>query len=213
MPRRNHPFLPDHYYHFYNRGNNRQAIFFERINYLYFLQGMKRYLLPHLDVLAYCLMPTHYHLLVRVKPADQTAADLPGQAVTLETNLQAISESVSHAMQLLSISYTKAINKRYERVGSLFQGQFQGKWVPDERYLRTLCLYIHANPVKDALAANPADWEFSSHRDWMRMRDDGLADRGGIERHFGNPQDYLSLLQVWIETRCVSEPLRQYLVD
>jgi REP element-mobilizing transposase RayT len=68
MPRRETPFLPDQYYHFYNRGNNRQAVFMERDNYLYFLKGVKKYLCKHLDVLAYCLMPTHYHHLVRVRP-------------------------------------------------------------------------------------------------------------------------------------------------
>ena len=67
MPRRTIPFLPDQYYHFYNRGNNRQQVFFERENYLYFLHGIKKYLLKHVDIIAYSLMPTHYHILGRVK--------------------------------------------------------------------------------------------------------------------------------------------------
>ena len=67
MPRRTIPFLPDQYYHFYNRGNNRQAVFFKRDNYLYFLRGVQKYLCEQMDVLAYCLMPTHYHILGRVK--------------------------------------------------------------------------------------------------------------------------------------------------
>jgi hypothetical protein len=71
MPRRESPFLPDQYYHFYNRGNNRQEVFFERDNYLYFLRGMRKYLSGSMDVLAYCLMPTHYHLLVQVNPQPQ----------------------------------------------------------------------------------------------------------------------------------------------
>jgi REP element-mobilizing transposase RayT len=65
MSHRETPFLPDQYYHFYNRGNNRQAVFFERENYLYFLKNIKKYLHEHVDILAYCLMPTHYHMLVR----------------------------------------------------------------------------------------------------------------------------------------------------
>jgi len=73
MPRRETPFLPDPYYHFCNRGNNRQAVFFERDNYLYFLKGIEKYLGGHVDVLVYGLMPTHYHILVRVKSRDQTS--------------------------------------------------------------------------------------------------------------------------------------------
>jgi putative transposase len=68
MPRRATLFVPDQYYHFYNRGNNRQAVFFERDNYLYFLRGMKKYLRENMDILVYCLMPTHYHILVKVRP-------------------------------------------------------------------------------------------------------------------------------------------------
>ena len=71
MPVRTVPFLPDQYYHFYNRGNNRQGIFFQRENYLYLLRGMKKYLCAHVDILAYSLMPTHYHILGRIKPLPQ----------------------------------------------------------------------------------------------------------------------------------------------
>ena len=71
MPRRITPFIPDIYYHFYNRGNNRQAIFFEADNYLYFLGGIKKYLVPVVTIVAYCLMPTHYHVLVKVKQTSE----------------------------------------------------------------------------------------------------------------------------------------------
>ena len=75
MPQRTVPFLPDQYYHFYNRGNNRQGVFFQRDNYLYFLRGMKKYLRPYVDVLAYSLMPTHYHILGRVKPSRRQTSE------------------------------------------------------------------------------------------------------------------------------------------
>jgi putative transposase len=98
MPRRTIPFLPNQYYHFYNRGNNRQAVFFERDNYLYFLRGVQKYLCDRVDVLAYCLMPTHYHILGRVK-----------QQQTSE--FSEVSAIVSKTMMRLGVSYTKTINK------------------------------------------------------------------------------------------------------
>lgn len=73
MPRREIPFVPDQYSHFYNRGNNRQVVFMERENYVYFLKGIKRSLRGRVDVIAYCLMPTHYPLLVKVVAGEQTS--------------------------------------------------------------------------------------------------------------------------------------------
>ena len=104
MPRRATLFLPDQYYHFYNRGNNRQSVFFERENYLYFLRGIKKYVRGHVGVIAYCLMPTHYHILVHIKqlPANQISEVLKTSEIS-DTNLPGKatpeSKAVSLAMQ------------------------------------------------------------------------------------------------------------------
>ncbi|MEK7276247.1 MAG: transposase [Chloroflexota bacterium] len=196
MPRRAVPFLPDQYYHFYNRGNNRQAVFFERDNYLYFLRGLKKYVLEHVDILVYSLMPTHYHILGRVKP--QTSEGSP---------------QVSRAMQKFGISYTKAINKRFGRVGALFQGQFQGKPVQHYNHLLNLCIYIHANPVKDGLVALPEDWEFSNYLEWMNLREGTLVNREFIADNFGTLEEYKKLVMNYIKTRNLPDDMRRYLQD
>jgi len=134
-------------------------------------------------------MPTHYHLLARVKHA----------------------ENVSSAMQKLGISYTKAINHRFKRVGALFQGQFQAKLVTDETYLVTLCAYIHANPVKDGLVASPEDWDYSNYRDWLGLRDGALVNRAFIQKHFASADGYRALLNDYLATRQMPETLRAHL--
>jgi len=196
MPRRQTPFASDVYYHFYNRGNNRQAIFFESDNYLYFLSGIKKYLVPVVNIVAYCLMPTHYHILVRVKPQ------------TSEVSLQ-----VSRAMQKFLISYTKAINKRFERVGSLFQGQFQAKPIQTYPHLLNLCVYIHANPVKDGLVALPEDWIYSNYLEWLGERNGKLVDQEFIQEHFGSPVEYQELVMHFLKTRYLPDDVRVYLFD
>ena len=83
MPRRRIPFAPELHYHIYNRGNNRERIFFEPDNYLFFLKKIKEYLVPVADVLVYCLMPTHYHVVGRVKQTQmqtQTSETLRGKS-------------------------------------------------------------------------------------------------------------------------------------
>lgn len=109
MPRRSLQFQRDHCYHLYNRGSDRQKILFERENYVYFLRLLQyrqyRLLIADLALIAYCLMPNHYHLLVQW--------------------VQCQGGDISKGMQSVSLPYTKVINHRFDRVGSLFQGPFK----------------------------------------------------------------------------------------
>ena len=207
MPRRETPFFSDQYYHFYNRGNNRQAVFFERENYLYFLKNIKKYLREHMDILAYCLMPTHYHMLVRVRSRQQQTSEV------LKTSEVSVSKEVSMAMMRLGVSYTKAINKRFSRVGALFQGQFQGKPIATYSHLLNLCIYIHANPVKDGLVFLPEEWEFSNYLEWLNLREGTLVDREFIAENFGSPEEYKGLVMQYVQTRALPDEVIQYIQE
>ena len=197
MPRRLTSFLPQEIYHIYNRGNNRQTVFFGPDNYVYFLRGIKKYLIKEVSILAYCLMPTHYHLLLQIRDTDK---DDSGQ-------------KLSQAMQKLSISYTKAINKRFERVGALFQGQFQAKHVSTTNHLHQLCYYIHANPVKDGLVESPEDWLYSNYHEWVGLRNGSLFDTSFLEEHFGTKDFYKESVQSYLQTQSISDQLPSYLQD
>ncbi len=196
MPRRQTPFVQGLYYHIYNRGNNRLSIFFQPENYLYFLGRVKKYIVPLAKVVSYCLMPTHYHLLLRI----QTSEFFKNSEVSL-----------SNAMMRLSVSYTKAINKRFSRVGSIFQGQFQAKPIKTYPHLLNLCVYIHANPVKDGLVALPEDWIYSNYLEWLGQRDGMLVDREFIQEHFGSPDEYQELVMQFVKTRYLPDDVRKYL--
>ncbi|WP_204151964.1 transposase [Leptolyngbya sp. CCY15150] len=151
-----------HFYHIYNRGNNRQNVFFERDNYLYFLRLIRQTFVTHnIDMVAYCLMPNHYHLLVYPKSAH-----------------------LSQSMKSLSLSYTKAINKRFGRVGALFQGRFQRILVTHSDYLVHLIRYIHQNPVKANLVSQPEEWEFSSYLDYAGLRAGTLPNLALLQQQF-----------------------------
>jgi REP element-mobilizing transposase RayT len=148
MPQRRIPLQIGNFYHIYNRGNNHQAIFFERENYLYFLRLVRQHLTSNgVDVVAYCLMPNHYHFLVYLRD-----------------------ETLSDAMKSLSLSYTKAINQRFNRVGVLFQGRFQTIHIDRTDYLVNLSRYIHLNPVKAGLVQQAEEWEFSSYLEYAGLR-------------------------------------------
>ena len=172
MPQRSIELCADEYYHLYNRGNNRERTFYERENYGFFLRRLRKYIVPILDVVAYCLMPTHYPLLVLLKEAD-----------------------LSHRMQLFSISYTKAMNKRYDRIGALFQGAFQAKHVDENNYLVHLSRYIHLNPVMAGLVERPEDWEFSSYREYISLRGGTLPKPEIVLSQFPSPEAYREFVE------------------
>jgi hypothetical protein len=147
-------------------------------------------------------MTTHYHILVRVK--HQTSEALKASKVS-------VSKQVSFAMQKFLISYTKAINLGFSRVGALFQGQFQAKPVQTESHLRHLCIYIHANPVKDGLVTLPEDWIYSNYLEWLGQRDGTLVDREFIQEHFGSSAAYQELVMHFVKTRYLPDEIRMYL--
>jgi hypothetical protein len=77
---------------------------------------------------------------------------------------------VSFAMMKLSVSYTKAINHRYARVGPLFQGAFQSRHIENNTYLWQLIGYVHHNPVEARLVKSPEEWAYSSWRSYQKRR-------------------------------------------
>lgn len=158
------------YYHFYDRSNNEELLFKSEENYEYFLKKYGDYFEKLFSTLAYCLMPTHFHFLIKVKEMSDTSkvSDIP----------------IKKNIGLLLSGYTKAINKRYKRHGSLFQPHSKAKEIGDERYLLTLISYIHQNPVRSGLVTKPEDWKYSSYQDLIGIRNGNLADREFIKQYF-----------------------------
>ncbi|WP_223679413.1 transposase [Flavobacterium hibisci] len=101
------------YYHVYNRGNNNENIFLEEKNYSYFLEKVKKYILPIADIYAYCLLKNHFHIVLRVKDK----IDLP----------EKFKEKIHLPFSNLFNSYSKSINKMYGRNGSFISGTFTTK--------------------------------------------------------------------------------------
>jgi putative transposase len=150
---------------------------------------------------------THYHILVRVKAPSDTSE------VFKTSEVSEVSRRVSLAMQKFGISYTKAINKRFNRVGALFQGQFEGKPVEHYNHLLNLYIYIHANPVRDQLVMLPEEWEFSNYLEWRCLRNGTLVNREFIYEYFVSPEEYLTLVMDYFRTRKLPEDVNRYLLD
>lgn len=203
-------FEQGHLYHIYNQGNNRQLIFFSRENYLFFLDKVKKHVLPYADILAWCLMPNHFHFMVYINHLDLPWVDCSLKAHSpsatssrARTNTSDKSQSFQHSIGVMLASYTRAINLQNQTSGSLFRQQtkascltrvdkiskawYQAQGVtkinidyPDQEYPNICFNYINLNPVKDKLIKRCEDWEFSSYPDIVGLRNGKLISRERI---------------------------------
>jgi putative transposase len=191
VPYRPNVFTPGRIYHIYNRGVNRMPIFVNPNNYVYLLGKVKRLLgeLP-ITVLAYCLMPTHYHFVLRQD------ADIP----------------ISIFIQRLFQTYTQAFNKQHGRKGPLFEGRFRHVHVDQDEYVVHLCRYVHLNPVVAGLAQRPEAWPYSNYLEWVEKRPGTLVDRVFIRQYFPTPDTYAAFVQEHIAPK-MAQRLRPYLLD
>ena len=189
-----------HIYHIYNQGNNRQKIFFNRENYFFFLGKMKEYILPYADIMAWCLMPNHFHWMVYVRETDifRSRGATQSRTPTISDNI-----SFNKSIGILLASYTRAINNQENITGSLFREKTKAECLtafngitpsffnteygtimnipdPEKEYPQICFNYIHNNPVKAGLVKSAEDWEFSSFQDICGMRNGKLINRERI---------------------------------
>lgn len=134
-------------YHVIARGNNREAVFKESSDKQLYLQLLQHYKekFPY-QLWAYVLMDNHVHLLIRV-----------------------VDDPLAKIMQGVQLTYTQYFNKKYQRVGHVFQQRYKAKMCRQDRYLLTLLRYIHYNPVKAGISAD-LNYPWSSHQYYLQAQ-------------------------------------------
>ncbi len=172
--------VPESTYHIYNRANGFDRLFLTDKNYLYFIEKYQQFISPMVDTFCYCLMPNHFHFLLRIKPENELriffdtkethSATLRGYR-TLEGPAQqrALSLLISQQFSHLMNGYTQGLNKLLNRKGSLFMHPYKRKKVSDTSYLTNLVKYIHLNPVEVGMCLNPEDWTHSSYSTLLKQ--------------------------------------------
>jgi REP element-mobilizing transposase RayT len=148
-------FEPGVVYHVFNRGNNKENIFKEEKNYTYFLSLIEKYLFPVSEIYAFCLLKNHFHLALRIKDEEFLEDKYKTKTYLPFSNL--------------FNAYTKAINKSYNRTGSLFQEHLHRKRVEDDDYLMQLIAYIHLNPVKHGFSNDFKSYPYSSYKYYLDL--------------------------------------------
>jgi len=169
MPYRKNTFFPGGYFHIYNRGVNRNQIFFGEEDYRYCLSLLKKYAEAYyMTIIAYCLMPNHYHFILR----------------------QNSDKSISQFIGVVFNAYVQSLNKKYSRVGTLFEGRFKNTHIDNENYILQLCRYLHLNTLKGRIVDAPEEWPYSDYNDWIAKRSLIQFDSNIMSSYFKDPNDY-----------------------
>ena len=173
----------DSYYHIYNRGNAKQDIFVEPEDYRFFLLRLVQNIFPEkfedhrtpplpqnsFSLISYCLMPNHFHFLLR----------------------QNKDTSPSKLLSRISTSYSKYFNKKYDRVGHLFQDQFKQILIENNEYLLWLSAYINQNPKTANMVKSAEDYPWSSYLSFLKPDKNNICDFTIIREQFKNTDEYI----------------------
>jgi len=173
------------FYHIYNRTIDKQPMFKNDGNYVFFLNQYDKYLSAVLDTYAYCLLGNHFHLLIRVKDKNDIRS--------VEVQDKTAHEILAHQLQKFFQSYAMAFNKQHERIGSLFQKPFKRTKIDSDEYFTRIIFYIHANP-EHGIIDDFRSWQWSSYNRILIEKPSSLKKKEVIN-WFGDKEDYIQYHQ------------------
>jgi putative transposase len=193
--------VPGSFYHVYNHANGRENLFAETKNYSFFLEKTSVYILPFINLHAFCLLPNHFHLLISIKEIEQikllesfrTFQKLPNDKLQ-----PLIEKKISKSFSNLFSSYTQSFNKVYERRGSLFMPNMKSALIGDEASICKVVHYIHANPVHHGFVKEPGNWKFGSYNGYISQAATKLS-KEVILNIFGSIEYFIKYHQQPIE--------------
>jgi REP element-mobilizing transposase RayT len=180
-------------YHVFNRTNGQEKLFLSDENHYFFLREYVEHLCPFLETSCSCLLPNHFHLLVKIKQVNSILSDLESKDhkdLTLTENkfidnVVSISELTEQSFKRFFQSYARSFNKMYNRKGNLFYKPFKRVAVDKDTQLTQTIVYIHANPAKHNLIKDFTHYQWSSWKSLISEAPNQLL-RQGIIEWFGN---------------------------
>lgn len=213
------PLVTNNIYHIFNRGVNKGDIFFSGKDYKHFLSAAKHYLRknskysyekssinlnepgssalptlqmePKIEILAYCLMPNHFHFLIK----------------------QTTDKGIASYMQRFINSYVHYINIKYKRVGPLFQGPFKGVLIESDEQFLHVSRYIHLNPLASGLVLDLKTYSWSSYNSYVGNEEDSLSSPELILRNFKTKGDYKKFVLDQVDYAKSLEHMKHHVLD
>jgi putative transposase len=186
-----------YFYHIYNRGAGKSNLFWTIDDYREFIKKYTYYLYPCVQTFAWCLMRNHFHTLIRIRTAEEQSELFNALNDQFETgkfhgNIDPAERAFVASKQLSHFinSYTRYINKKKERSGTLIEGPLKRKKIMDDKHFNHLVCYIHRNPIHHGIAKSYTDFRYSSYLDYVSNRK-SFTEKVHVLRRFGGLDNFL----------------------
>ncbi len=190
----------DKMFHIYNHAVGKDNFFNSSENYRFFLLKLKEYLQNYIDIYAYCLMPNHFHFVIKVKNgkivlnefARATRFSKPPKSdrSDMSKSENFIPNILSRQFSHFFNSYAKAYNKENNRMGSLFTNRFKREPIEDQVYLKNVIIYTHNNPIEAGFVEKPSEWKFSSYNSIISKKET-LLKRSEVINMFDDIENFI----------------------
>ncbi|OQY03776.1 MAG: hypothetical protein B6I20_04335 [Bacteroidetes bacterium 4572_117] len=187
------PLESDKMFHIYNHAVGNDNFFNSDENYSFFLLKLKEYLQNYIDIYAYCLMPNHFHIIIKVKREEDVINEYRKKKSIKESRIKELNfvpNVVSRQFGHLFNSYAQAYNKENSRMGSLFTNRFKREPIEDEVYLKTVITYTHKNPVEAGFVKMASEWKFSSYNSIISKKET-LLKRSEVINLFDDIENFI----------------------
>lgn len=213
MPFRNTPFVNGQFYHLYNRGLNKEPIFTKKGDYTHFVKTLFYYQIKNpkpkfstyrrtkifpvdpskkiIEIHGYCLMPNHFHLLVR----------------------QLEDGGITEFMMRFVHSYCKYRNVKYDRQGPIFQGPFKAVLVESDEQLLHLSRYIHLNPLVSFITKDLDHYPWSSYPGSIGLKEEPEVIKKEILNFFKSPEEYQKFVLNQADYGTTLELIKHQVID
>ena len=186
------PLVPSTTYHIFNHANGFENVFREEENYRFFLEKYRLYISPVAETFAYCLMPNHFHLVVRIRKREVIEALIRNKSnfsfskvsnfgkAEKPIEIDKIDEVdmekfLSKQFANFFSSYTQSFNKMYKRMGSLFIKNFKREMIANREHFVNAVVYTHRNPIHHGFCSTFTGWGYSSYLEIADRKSDVVA--------------------------------------
>ena len=194
MPDYHLPLYPDHTYHIFSRATGNEKIFTEEKNYSFFLNKYQQHILPVADTYAFCLLPNHFHFLIKIKSIDAIEKYYIQKKKAKNFTPEVVSDFIMERFSNSLNSYTKAFNKTYNRKGSLFMDYLRRIEVSTDDQFGATIFYIHKNSVHHHYCKTISEWAWSSYKFLLSNQKTNLL-REEVMSFFGSKEQFISFHQ------------------